>query len=205
MVHRFIRMITREAICWFGYLIRVSPGQIGIRLRRAIYSRWLNGGPMGLTVSEGVFINGFDMIKVGNNVSFGRECTVHSALGEISIGDRCSFNDRVWMGSDFGSIVIGNNVLVGPYSVFRSANHKYDGDGPIIDQGHTHGVITIGDNVWIGAHVTIIPGANVGRGSIIAAGAVVNGSIPPHSLATGIPAKVLRRLTDSEQVTSQER
>ena len=52
--------------------------------------------------------------------------------------------------------------------------------------------VTIEDNVWIGANVTILPGVVVGRGSVIAAGSVVTKSVPPNSLVAGVPAKVIK-------------
>ena len=54
--------------------------------------------------------------------------------------------------------------------------------------------ITIGDNVWLGGHVIVLPGVTIGDGSVIGAGSVVTGDIPPRSLAVGTPAKVIRTL-----------
>jgi acetyltransferase-like isoleucine patch superfamily enzyme len=52
--------------------------------------------------------------------------------------------------------------------------------------------IVVGDDCWIGAKVTFLDGAHVGKGSVIAAGAVVRGEIPPYSIAVGVPARVIK-------------
>jgi acetyltransferase-like isoleucine patch superfamily enzyme len=76
---------------------------------------------------------------------------------------------------------------------FHSENHKFDRiDIPIRLQGVSRQGITIEDDCWVGANVTFLDGAHVGRGCVIGAGSVVKGTIPPYSVIAGAPAKVLR-------------
>lgn len=56
----------------------------------------------------------------------------------------------------------------------------------------------IDEDVWLAARVTVLPGSHIGRGSVVAAHAVVSGDIPPYSLAAGVPARVIRSLRDSD-------
>jgi acetyltransferase-like isoleucine patch superfamily enzyme len=78
-----------------------------------------------------------------------------------------------------------------------AVNHVFtDTTRPIMDQGITARGIRIEDNSWIGAGAIILDGVTVGRGSCIGAGAVVTHSVPPHSLAVGVPARVVRNLID---------
>lgn len=87
-------------------------------------------------------------------------------------------------------IIIGNNVLIGPYSLFNSGSHLYASRNTLIDnQGHKYGEIIIEDDVWIGGHASILPGVKISKGSVIAAGAVVNKSVPPYTVVGGIPAR----------------
>jgi maltose O-acetyltransferase len=74
-------------------------------------------------------------------------------------------------------------------------NHRFDRvDIPMRKQGETEVLpVIIGDDVWLGARVLLLPGARVGSGSVIGAGAVVSGEIPPMSVAVGNPARVVKR------------
>ena len=60
--------------------------------------------------------------------------------------------------------------------------------------------ITIGDHCWLCSGVTVCGGVTIGAGSIIAAGAVVTRDIPPHSIAAGVPAQVLRQISESDRI-----
>lgn len=90
-----------------------------------------------------------------------------------------------------GSVIIGNNVVFGFDSLIISDTHNYKGsDLPYDGSFIKHNPIIIEDFVWIGARVIILPGSKIGEGSIIQAGAVVHGEIPPLSIAGGNPAVV---------------
>jgi galactoside O-acetyltransferase len=92
-----------------------------------------------------------------------------------------------------GSIIIGNNCLIGPNVIFRTASHKFDRvDTPIWQQGHKIGNIILEDDVWVASNVVIIGNVKIGKGAIIGAGAVVTKDIPPYAIAYGVPAKVSR-------------
>ena len=65
--------------------------------------------------------------------------------------------------------------------------------------------VVIEDDVWCGANVTILKGVTIGRGSVIAAGSVVTRSIPPYSIAGGVPARVIKKRFSEEQIKEHER
>lgn len=93
-----------------------------------------------------------------------------------------------------GQISIGDNVIIGPGVVINSGMHQYqDRDTLIRDQGHKILPICIENDVWIGANVVIMPGVKIGEGSVIGAGAIVTSSIPPYSVAVGVPARVIKK------------
>ena len=111
----------------------------------------------------------------------------------ISMGYNVFINRNVYITAR-ERITIGDNVLIGPGVVINSGMHKYnDKDKLIRDQGHILKPIIIGDDVWIGANTVIMPGVSIGKGSIIGAGAIVKDSIPPYSVAVGVPAKVIKK------------
>ena len=65
--------------------------------------------------------------------------------------------------------------------------------------------VVIEDDVWCGANVTILKGVTIGRGSVVAAGAVVTKSCPPYSIIGGVPAKILKRRFSKEEIIEHER
>jgi len=89
-------------------------------------------------------------------------------------------------------ISIGSNVIIGPYTVINSGSHNYHDSKILIrDQGHKMAPIVIEDDVWIAAHVTILPGVTIGKGGVIAARAVVTKNVEPYSVVGGVPAKII--------------
>jgi acetyltransferase-like isoleucine patch superfamily enzyme len=84
-------------------------------------------------------------------------------------------------------IKIGTSCLFGPQVVLR------DDDGHYFENGPRSGPIAIGDNVWVGMRSTILKGATIGEGCVIAAGSVVTREIPPRCLAGGVPCRVIRQ------------
>lgn len=91
-------------------------------------------------------------------------------------------------------VTIGDNVLIGPYTVINSGSHNYSDPNKLIrDQGHKLAPIVIEDDVWIGAHATILPGVVLQRGAVVAAGAVVTATVEAFTVVAGVPAKPIRR------------
>lgn len=116
------------------------------------------------------FGTGFE-IEIGNNSGLGKNC-------------RVPFN-----------VKIGNNVMMADDILIMYQNHKYDRlDIPMREQGHSeYTQLVIGDDVWIGARVIILPSVRkIGSGVIIGAGAVVTKDIPDYAIVGGNPAKILK-------------
>ena len=127
--------------------------------------------------------------SMGNNVSLSRGIRVRFPE-RLKIGNNVAINNDVWINAA-GNVEIGNNTLIGPKVVIHSANHKFDQlDIPIRTQGHVMKEVIIEEDIWIGAAAIILPGVKIGKGSVIAAGAVVTKDVPPFSIAMGVPAQV---------------
>ena len=111
----------------------------------------------------------------------------------IVIGDRCS----IGRGSSIvglRSIRIGDDVAIGPNVYITDHNHSYgDVDTPIVSQWPAEGSVSIGAGSWVGTGVIILPGTAIGRNVAVAAGAVVRGPVPDHSVVAGAPARIVRR------------
>lgn len=121
---------------------------------------------------------------------FHTDCGKNIAVGKnVFINSGCKFQDQ-------GGIVIGDGALIGHNVVLATLNHSL----AVRDrQDLIPGPIRIGKNVWIGSNVTILPGVTVGDGAVVAAGAVVTKDVPAYTVAGGVPARVLRPLTEEEK------
>ncbi len=125
----------------------------------------------------------------------------------IEIGNNVSFSDFNHVGA-VNHIKIGNYVLLGSKCYITDHNHGfYSGEDvsspdvpPIQRKLSCYDEVIIEDNVWLGDGVVVLPGVTIGKGSIIGSNAVVSKSIPPYSIAVGIPAHVIKQW-DSETGT----
>jgi acetyltransferase-like isoleucine patch superfamily enzyme len=154
----------------------------------------LHGGPGGLVLGDGVA------------VMHGCHLNVHNFRGlpgaGIHIGRRTYIGDGTIMRGQ-GGIHVGDNVLFGPRVLVMAVEHVFgDAQKAIMDQGITARGIRIEDDCWIGAGATLLDGVSVGRGSVIGAGALVSRSVPPHSVAVGVPARVTRNLVTDPITTA---
>lgn len=126
--------------------------------------------------------------KCGKNVNIEKGASFGK---NISLGDNSGIGINAFLGSN---IVIGNNVMMGPECIIYTANHEFSNiEIPMNMQGFTSiKQVSIGDDVWIGGRVIILPGVKVGNGAIIGAGSVVTKNIPEYAIVGGNPAKIIR-------------
>ena len=117
---------------------------------------------------------------------------------QISIGDHFFANyDCIFL--DVAPITIGNRVMFGPRVCLYTAGHPLD--AATRNTGLEFGKpIAIGDDVWLGGNVVVLPGVTIGAGTVVAAGSVVRRDLPPHVLAAGNPCQVLRPITEAERL-----
>lgn len=124
----------------------------------------------------------------------------------ITLGDRVHLNARcsLWAGPTRGRIKVGDDTLFGPEVFIITSNYRFNDGAPVNDQAMDEVDVTIGRDVWIGAKAILLPGATIGDGAVIAAGATVRGVIPPFAIATGNPATVIgtRQQHDPAQKTA---
>lgn len=111
--------------------------------------------------------------------------------GRISIGKDCHITNRNILNGD-GGITIGDYFLMGYEGIILTSMHNYaDLTIPIKKQGSTKGPVIIGNDVWVGTRVIIMPGVTIGDGAIIGSGAVVTKDVAPYTIVGGVPAKVI--------------
>jgi len=117
--------------------------------------------------------------------------------GSIEIGDSAFINFGTIISAQ-KSVKIGKRVLIGPYCVISDTEVS---PGPSEISGGE--AIEIGDQTWLAARVTVLPGSRIGAGSVIKAGSVVAGYIPPGVIAGGVPARVLKQLGPAQPARSK--
>lgn len=145
----------------------------------------------------------------------GQKKLLHQILGEIR-GDLvvtapfyCDYGFHISVGANFytnhnctildgAEVTFGDNVFIAPNCVFSTAGHAIDagqrGKGLEIALP-----IRVGNDVWIGANVVVLPGVTIGDRTIIGAGSVVNRDIPSDVVAVGNPCRVMRRITEEDR------
>jgi acetyltransferase-like isoleucine patch superfamily enzyme len=137
-------------------------------------------------------LHGKGTIIIDDNTSINHGVCLMTYGGNIKIGKNCDINPYTII-YGHGNTTIGNNVLIAGHCMIIPNNHNIsDINLPISKQGNTSKGILIEDDVWIAHGCSILDGVNIGTGSVIGAGSVVNKSIPPYSIAVGIPAKIIK-------------
>ena len=110
---------------------------------------------------------------------------------KVSLGDHSGIGVNAKI---YGRCTIGNYVMMGEDCTIITRNHSFDRtDIPMMEQGFgEEKPVTIGNDVWIGDKVTVLPGVKIGNGCIIGAGSVVTHDLPDYSVSAGNPARVIR-------------
>ncbi len=146
--------------------------------------------------------------KCGHNVKIDG-FSVYAGLHNFYFGNNISVPHGGTFYSTDAKLIIGNNVMFGPNPTIITGDHRIDVIGipmfgvyeklPVNDKD-----VVIEDDVWCGANVTILKGVVIGRGSVVAAGAVVTKSCPPYSIVGGVPAKVIKFRFTPAQIIEHE-
>ena len=128
----------------------------------------------------------------------------------IEVGDDVFIGPGASLTASRSRIVIGNKVMLGPNVTVLGGNHNIGEVGRFMFDvkekrpGDDQPVV-IEDDVWVGAGATILKGVRVGRGSVVAAGAVVTSTVPPYSVVGGLPARMIKMRFDRATIEEHER
>lgn len=138
-----------------------------------------------------------DSLLGSHGCSLWMEAPIHFAYGcNTQLGDHVYANFNLTVVDD-GACRIGSYVMFGPNVVISTTGHPVHPS--FRDKGAQFSLpVVIGDHVWIGANVTIMPGVTIGENSVIGAGSVVTRDIPANVVACGVPCRVLRAITDED-------
>ncbi len=132
---------------------------------------------LGTEIPEGVTVLAPVYFDYGNYTKLGKGTFVNHG---------CYFMDG-------GTVTIGENVFIGPFCGFYTATHPMNYTDR--NKGFEKALpITVGDNCWFGANVSVMPGVTIGSGCVIAAGSVVTEDVPDNSMVAGVPAVVKKKI-----------
>lgn len=159
-----IRIFTPIYTHELGNVVIGDNFKCGQRLKLRTFNNW-----------GGVFFN--PVIIIGDNVSIESDCHI-SAINRVKIGNNVLLGSFVYISDHSHGLISGEELATAPI------------DRPL----YSKGAVEIGDNVWIGEKVCILPNVKIGDGAIIGAGSVVTKDIPDRAVAAGNPAKVIKYL-----------
>lgn len=214
--NKFSDLLKYEIIV---FLFSRLPGALGVLLRGKFYPMLFGKIGRGVIFGANIVIRHPKKIFIGDNVIIddnvlldakgsensgitlrddvfiGRNSILSCKGGEIVLEERANvgFNCEIFSSN---RVVIGKDNLIAAYTyIVGGGNYKLDRtDIPINQQPDFDGKggVMTEEDVWLAAHVVLLDGTKVGRGSVIAAGAIVSGEIAPFSIVGGVPAKIIK-------------
>ncbi|MFC4233116.1 DapH/DapD/GlmU-related protein [Parasediminibacterium paludis] len=157
-------------------------------------------------------LRGKKYITINDGLTTGNYCRIEvikfntDILPSLKIGKNLQINNSVHIACTH-RVLIGDDVLIASNVFITDHNHgNYSGneehDNPFskpIERKINASPVTIGNRVWLGEHVCVLPGVTIGDGSIIGASSVVNKNIPPNCIAAGNPAKIIKQFNFNTQ------
>jgi acetyltransferase-like isoleucine patch superfamily enzyme len=129
-------------------------------------------------------------LTLGDRIQFEAQVYIKATCNEAQIHVGCE--TFIGYGTELDvsrKLFIGNHVLIAPGCFITDHSHRRAAGAIIAAQGCDHAPVHIGDDVWLGAHVVVLPGVTIGNGAVVAANAVVNRDVAPMSIVAGVPAK----------------
>lgn len=141
----------------------------------------------------------------GKNVHIGQNCIL--TCKNISMGHNIKIGNNCVIQSSHGEIKFGNHIMLGPGVHIHGGNHEMFKVGEWMDEvkkTSNDGLISIGDDVWIGANAIILKGVNIGRGAIIGAGTLVTKDVDAYNIVVGNPSKCIKKRFSDIEISLHE-
>lgn len=153
--------------------------------------------PSARLIRRPVYMRGRKGLAFGKGFTTGYRCRFEM-MGEgitLQLGENCKIGDNVHIVAS-RQVTVGDNCLFASHIFISDTNHGTGEDDPMTPPDSrplSANPVSIGNNVWLGEGVAVLPGAKIGDGCIIGAHAVVKGEIPPYTVAVGAPAKPVKK------------
>jgi acetyltransferase-like isoleucine patch superfamily enzyme len=190
-MNNFFKMLNRGPVFRFTHAMAQ-------RQARRRFENWCCRMNAIATIDSEVIVAGnlevLNLIQIGARTEIQRLCRIW--LGEAKSDDpRLIVGSNVFIGqgthlSVMKPMSIGNYTIIGPYCYLLTNQHRFESRTiPIREQGYDSLPLTIGEDVWIGAHCVIMPGIKLGKGAVIGAGSVLTKDVGEYEIWGGVPAK----------------
>ncbi len=156
------------------------------------HSRLIVGNDVTIRQHVELRVHGNSTLHIENNVRIDRGVRIlanNQATITIKEGTRIGLYS-VFNGGD--SISIGRKCLISGHVYLQTSMHRHEKGKFIQDQGYDHGPIILEDDVWLGAHVLVLPGCTLGSGAIVGSNSVVTKHVEANTIVAGSPAKFLK-------------
>jgi acetyltransferase-like isoleucine patch superfamily enzyme len=135
---------------------------------------------------------GYGRIVLGRWVHLGDDNRLRAHEGTLRVGDKCVFGRDNTLNC-YLDVEFGPRCIVADWVYVCDFDHRFDDvHVPIKDQGLAKSPVRVGADVWVGVKASVLRGAQIGEGSVLAAHTVARGTVPPYSIVAGIPGRVVR-------------
>lgn len=170
------------------HLVWARPWQSQIQARLSALETIQIGENVFIAPSAKLFAEPGRPIIIGDNSSIGADAVLH---GPIEIGQNVAINHHAVLDGGRRGIKIGDRSRLAAYSCLYAFNHGMDVNRPVMSQAVTSAGITLGEDVWLGAHVGIVDGVTLGDGAVVGMGSLVTRNVPPLAKVAGSPACII--------------
>ena len=178
-------------------IIRYIPGAIGFKIRYYYYKMFFKKIGKNVLIDVGVIFNGPANISIDDYTWIDPYCNFQAMLGEIKIGKRVHIGSFVIIGTR-DPVIIEDYVAIGASSkiysnseIVKKGKRMSGAMIPESEKAYYTSPIYLRKDSFVGANVVILPGVELGEGSVVGANSVINRSISPWNIVSGVPAKKL--------------
>ena len=143
------------------------------------------GDQVSLIVEKGAALH------IADHSFIGESCYIKCFGGHIEIGRDVSINSKSFI-NGCGGVKIGDNTRIGTQSIIIASNHKFDDPDVLVKDAITKQGVQLGENIWLGARVTVLDGVQIANDTVIGACSLVTKPLIESGLYVGVPAKKIK-------------
>ena len=143
------------------------------------------GDQVSLIVEKGAALH------IADHSFIGESCYIKCFGGQIEIGRDVSINSKSFI-NGCGGVTIGDNTRIGTQSIIIASNHKFDDPNVFVKDAITKQCVQLGENIWLGARVTVLDGVQIANDTVIGACSLVTKPLTESGVYVGVPAKKMK-------------
>ena len=143
------------------------------------------GDQVSLIVEKGAALH------IADHSFIGESCYIKCFGGQIEIGRDVSINSKSFI-NGCGGVKIGDNTRIGTQSIIIASNHKFDDPNVLVKDAITKQGVQLGENIWLGARVTVLDGVQIANDTVIGACSLVTKPLTESGVYVGVPAKKMK-------------